>query len=47
MFNRLEPTDNFNVPQGLTFKNSTLWSHGICVLRIDLGTNNKFCRMQH
>jgi hypothetical protein len=33
MFNRLEPAGNFSVPQGLTFKNSTLLSHGIfCVL---------------
>jgi hypothetical protein len=35
------------VTQGLTLKNSTLWSHGICVFCKDLGTNSKFCRAQH
>jgi len=36
------------VPHGfLKFKNSTLWSHGICVFCMDLGTNSKFRLTQH
>ena len=35
------------VTQVLTIKNSTLWSHGICVFCMDLWTNKKFRLMQH
>jgi len=30
----------------LTFTNSTLWSHGICLFCMALGTNSKFCLTQ-
>jgi hypothetical protein len=45
-FNLLKPSRNFTYHQVLTFKNSTLWSHGICVFCVDLGKNSKFCFTQ-